>query len=167
MASIFNSVVDFLSEDGWKYTILEEEAQSNLLALTLTFRGNNGSWNCFCIVDEAKCWLRFYSMLHVTVPTEKRNAMAEFLSRANYGLMLGNFELDMTDGEVRFKSSIDCEGGQLTTKMIHNLLTANLITMDRYYHALMAVLYSDRTPESIHEEMARVEGTSTSEDEFS
>ena len=152
MGQIFNAVVDFLTDDGWKYTILEED--QDLLALTLSFKGKSGSWQCFSIVDEEKHWLRFYSILPVHVPEDKRADIIEFMTRANYGLMLGNYEMDMNDGEVRFKTSIDGEGGELTKPMIDNLLRSNLISMDRYFPGLMAVLYSDRTPADIYEDIA-------------
>lgn len=152
MGQIFNAVVDFLTDDGWKYTILEED--QDLLALTLSFKGHAGSWQCFAIVDEEKHWLRFYSILPVHVPEEKRPEATEFITRANYGLMLGNFEMDLADGEVRFKTSVDAEGGELTKPMIDNLLRSNLISMDRYFPGLMAVLYSDRAPAEIYDHIA-------------
>jgi hypothetical protein len=155
MGQIFNAVVDFLTDDGWKYTILEED--NDLLALTLSFKGRQGSWQCFAIVDEEKNWLRFYSILPVHVPEEKRYDMAEFITRANYGLMLGNFEMDFHDGEMRFKTSVDAEGGDLVKQMIDNLLRSNLVTMDRYFSGLMAVLYSERSATEIYEEMSDVE----------
>ncbi|HQR44383.1 MAG TPA: hypothetical protein PLX97_16920, partial [Gemmatales bacterium] len=65
-----------------------------------------------------------------------------------------NYEMDMNDGEVRFKTSIDAEGGELTKPMIDNLLRSNLISMDRYFPGLMAVLYSDRSPADIYEDIA-------------
>ncbi len=157
MGKIFNAVVEFLTEDGWKYTILEED--NELLALTLSFKGHRGSWQCFAIVDEGKHWLRFYSILPVHVPEEKRLDMAEFISRANYGLMLGNFEMDFHDGEVRFKTSIDAEGGELATLMIDNLLRSNLISMDRYFSGLMAILYSEKTPAEVYEDLGQAEAT--------
>lgn len=153
MGQIFNAVVDFLTEDEWKYTILEEDQE--LLALTLSFKGKHGSWQCFAIVDEEKHWLRFYSILPVHVSDDKRGEAAEFITRANYGMMLGNFEMDMTDGEVRFKTSVDAEGGELSRLMIDNLLRSNLISMDRYFPGMMAVLYSDRSPADIYQEVAR------------
>lgn len=155
MGQIFNAVVDFLTDDGWKYTILEED--QDLLALTLSFKGRNGSWQCFAIVDEEKHWLRFYSILPVHVADSKRPDATEFMTRANYGLMLGNFEMDLADGEVRFKTSIDAEGGELTKPMIDNLLRSNLISMDRYFPGLMAVLFSERSPEEIYEGIANNE----------
>lgn len=166
MGQIFNAVVDFLTDDGWKYTILEDD--SELLALTLSFKGHHGSWQCFTIVDEGKHWLRFYSILPVHVPEEKRLAMAEFITRANYGLMLGNYEMDMNDGEVRFKTSVDAEGGTLGPRMIDNMLRSNLITMDRYFTGLMAVIYGDRPPAEVFEEISeaeKVDGRSLGEDE--
>ena len=152
MGQIFNAVVDFLTDDGWKYTILEED--QDLLALTLSFKGRNGSWQCFAIVDEEKHWLRFYSILPVHVNEDKRTDITEFMTRANYGLMLGNFEMDLADGEVRFKTSVDAEGGQLTKPMIDNLLRSNLISMDRYFPGMMAVLYSERSPADVYEDIA-------------
>jgi hypothetical protein len=168
MGKIFNSVADFLTDDGWKYTILEDD--SDLLALNLSFKGHHGSWQCFAIVDEDKHWLRFYSILPIHVPDDKRLAMAEFITRANYGLMLGNFEMDLNDGEVRFKTSVDAEGGSMGPRMIDNLMRSNLITMDRYFLGLMGVLYSERTPAEIFEEIheaERVDDRSGTEDDES
>src|SRR5829696_3263734 len=43
-----------------------------------------------------------------------RTAMAVRLARINYGLVLGNFVIDLSDGEVRFKASIDFGGAEPT-----------------------------------------------------
>ena len=51
----------------------------------------------------------------IRVAEEQRQIVAELLARINYGLNIGNFELDMTDGEIRYKTSIDVEGGELTS----------------------------------------------------
>jgi len=42
----------------------------------------------------------------------------KFLTRANYGMMIGNFEMDFTDGEIRYKTSIDVEGDKLSSALI-------------------------------------------------
>ena len=54
-----------------------------------------------------------YAVWEERVAEAQRLAMSEFLHRANYGLVLGNFELDLGDGEVRFKVGIDVEGVRL------------------------------------------------------
>ncbi len=70
---------------------------------------------------------------------ERRAALAEFVTRANFGLVVGNFEMDMDDGEVRYKTSIDVEGDRLSTALLHQLVRVNLEMMDKYLPGLYAV----------------------------
>jgi hypothetical protein len=141
MGQLYTVVVDYLTEDGWNFRVAEDE-----VALQLGFRGRNSSWQCLCIIDEEKSFVRFYSMLPSVINEDQRLLVSEFVTRANYGLPIGNFELDFADGEVRYKTSIDIEGGELTPKMVENLLMSNLTTMDRYLPGLMRVLYGDKEP---------------------
>jgi hypothetical protein len=148
MGQLFEAVVDYLTEDDWKFNVVKDDT-----ALMLSFRGEAGSWQCFATVDEEKQWFTFYSILPSNVPEEKRVEIAEFITRANYGLVIGNFEMDYADGEVRYKTSVDVEGGELSPKMIENLMRANLMTMDRYFAGVMGVLYGDRDPAEAIAEM--------------
>jgi hypothetical protein len=148
MGQLFDAVVDYLTEDDWKFNVVKDDT-----ALMLSFRGETGSWQCFATVDEEKQWFTFYSILPSNVPEEKRAEIAEFVTRANYGLVIGNFEMDYEDGEVRYKTSVDVEGGELSPKMIENLMRANLMTMDRYFPGVMGVLYGDRDPAEAIAEM--------------
>jgi hypothetical protein len=141
MGQLFDAVVDYLTEDDWRFHVVKDDT-----ALMLPFRGECGSWQCFGTVDEEKQWFTFYSILPSNVPEEKRVEVAEYITRANYGLVIGNFEMDYADGEVRYKTSVDVEGGELTAKMIENVIRANVMTMDRYFPGLMGVLYGDRDP---------------------
>ncbi|HZT80848.1 MAG TPA: YbjN domain-containing protein [Gemmataceae bacterium] len=141
MGRVFNAVVDYLTEDDWKFTVLEGDG-----AFVLSFRGKAGSWQCFGRADEEKECFTFYSILPPHAPEDKRLKVAEFVTRANYGLIIGNFELDFRDGQVRYKTSIDIEGGELTHKMVENLIYANLTTMDDYFPGFMSVMYGDREP---------------------
>lgn len=88
------------------------------------------------------------------VPVDRRMLVAEFLMRANYGLRLGNFEMDLDDGEVRFKASVDVEGGELTDPMIYNLIRTAVGLSNRYHPGIMALCFSESTP---REEIYRIE----------
>ncbi len=148
MGRIFNAVVDYLTEDDWKFTVLEGDG-----ALVLSFRGKSGSWQCYGRADEEKECFSFYSILPPHAAEEKKPAVAEFITRANYGLIIGNFEMDFRDGQVRYKTSIDIEGGELTSKLIENVIYANLTTMDDYFPGLMSVMYGDKDPAEAIEEI--------------
>ena len=92
---------------------------------------------------------------------EDRSAVAEYLTRANYGLRIGNFELDYADGEVRYKSSLDFEGQTLTAELIRNAIYPAVHTMDRYLPGLLRVTFGGATP---HEAIEEVEGGRPLED---
>ncbi len=67
-------------------------------------------WSLYAVTFEETEQVAIYSAIPINVPEERRLAAAELITRANYGLRLGNFELDFSDGELRFKTSIDVEG---------------------------------------------------------
>jgi hypothetical protein len=155
MAGIFSRLIDFMEEEEWKYEILEGET-----VLRFHFKGSAGRLLCYADVEEEKDWLIFYSYLPVNAPADKMQAMAEFVTRANRGMRIGNFELDYEDGEIRYKTSIDIEGGELTNKMMDNLLRANLSTMNRYFPGMMELIYSDKSPKDL---VAKIEGAEDAE----
>ena len=66
--------------------------------------------------------------------------MATYLTLANYGLLVGNFEMNLDDGELRYKTSLDFEGlDELPLQLVRNLVAANVRTMERYLPGLAAV----------------------------
>lgn len=81
------------------------------------------------------------------VPANRRTLVSEFLTRANYGIILGNFEMDFTDGEIRYKTSYAFDDTFPTSKevFLRNLYTS-FNTMDRYLPGIMAVMYANLTP---------------------
>ena len=67
------------------------------------------------------------------------DAVCEYITRANYGLKIGNFELDRTDGEIRFK--IYCFVGEElpSAAILDTLVRLPVIELDRYGNGLLAV----------------------------
>lgn len=140
----------FLEDDGWHPQKLDE----NFLYRSM-FVGENGEVACFAQIRPDLQQFIFYVVLPVRVPEEARAAVGEFLTRANYGLRIGNFEMDFGDGEVRYKSSIDFEGVTLQLPLIRNVIYPAVQTMDRYLPGIMGVIYGGKTPENA---IAEVEG---------
>jgi hypothetical protein len=141
MGRIFDSVIEFLQEDNWRYEEIPGE-----LAIRFGFTGRNARFECFGRVNEDHEIFVFYTIVPIRVADEQRLLGAELMTRINYGLNIGNFELDMNDGEVRYKTSIDVEGGELTARMVETLLSVNISTADRYFPAFADVLHSNVTP---------------------
>lgn len=115
----------------------------------MNFSGEHGGWRCIAQALEEQQEFLFYSILDTKVPSDKREAVSEYLTRANYGLRIGNFEMDFSDGEVRYKTSIDVKGGQLTPSMAKVVVYANLQTMDKYLPGIMEVIYTEHRPKVV------------------
>lgn len=138
MSQIFEAVINFFKENNWLFFQMEQEP-----ALQMSFQGENGQWMCFVKVREEQEQLIFYSISPVKVPENKRLVMAEFLSRANFGLSIGNFELNFADGQIRYKTSIAAKGNGVNSALIGQLIFANLLTMDEYLPGIMSIIYTE------------------------
>ena len=136
MGRIFECVESFLKSDDWPYTLVEGQTIAKS-----SFQGKNGAFNLFAQAREEQDHLVFYAVLPVFTPEERRAEMTRFITRANSGMMIGNFELDLNDGEVRFKTSADLEDVPEFSLLLRNLLYANALTMDRYLTGLMRIIY--------------------------
>lgn len=144
----YAAVGAFLKEDGWHPQAMEEN-----YIYRAHFAGRNGEVTCFAQVRVDLEQFLFYVVMPMRVPADRRVAVAEFLTRANYGLRIGNFEMDFDDGEVRYKSSVDFEAAELTPTLIRNAIYPAVQTMDRYIPGVMTVIYGGKTPAEAVEEI--------------
>jgi len=131
---IYDLLVNYFTNQG----ILFAERPENLV-IHLSVQGENGKWNCYADAQEQQEQVLIYSIFPYRVPVENRLAMAEFLTRANYGLRLGCFEMDFTDGEIRFRTSLDVEGDRLHPLMLNTIVQINWSFMDKYFPGLIRV----------------------------
>lgn len=138
---ILHELIDFFKKDEWSINQIENQP-----IIQVSFQGENGSWNCSARAREQQQQAVFYSIFPVNIPENQRTSIAEFITRANAGTIIGNFELDFDDGEIRYKTSIDIEGDNLSFALIKNLVYANVSMMDEYFAGLMSVLYGNIEP---------------------
>jgi hypothetical protein len=153
MTDIFHQLIEFFEEDGWDF----QEAEG-MTILSMGFAGVHGKWLCYAQAREKEEQFVFYSVLPINVPESRMARMAEFLTRVNYGMVIGNFEMDYDDGEIRYKTSVDIEGAELSAALIRQIVYANLVITDRYLSGVMRVIYSDESPMDILESVELSEG---------
>jgi len=96
-----------------------------------------------------------YGVLPGSVDPEHRLDVGAFLAALNYGLSIGNFELDLDDGEVRFRSGIDVEGGELTVAMVRSLAASCVVNVDLYAPAIAAVGTGAMSPAEALDDVGR------------
>ena len=137
----FATLSEFLRDDGWHPQQLDDKT-----IFRVYFSGEHGDVRCYAQIRVDLEQFLFYVVAPVKAPEEMRAEVVEYLTRANFGLRIGNFELDYDDGEVRYKSSLDFEGETLTPGLIRNTMYPAVHTMDFYLPGLLGVMYGNKTP---------------------
>jgi hypothetical protein len=139
----FDALIEYLDAKNFNYSSYPEENR-----ISLTMSGYQANYRfAFRITHEGE-FLQLTAFYPFFVRNEKlRPSAAELLTRANYNLLLGNFEMDMKDGEIRFHVTHMIEDGGLTQSAIDKAYSATLFTMDRYFPALMQHIHAGYTPE--------------------
>ena len=141
MGALLDTLGAMLEEDGWKLLHIPGRA-----ALGSVARGRNGSWSCLGVELEEQQRLLFYSTYPVAIPAERRAAVTELITRLNYGTALGNFEMDLDDGEVRFRTSIEVREGPISRALLTPIVYENVATTDRYLPAFEHVVAGSASP---------------------
>lgn len=138
---IADAINRFLAEDDWHFLFDE---QRGMFKFGLSLKSRMKSINYLIDVKDDEYVVYAISPIGADHMDEKMmTSMADFICRANYGLKNGNFELDMRDGEIRYKSYVDCEGiirqhqpiqvpATLTKTAI--ILKMPLIVMEQHLH---------------------------------
>ena len=90
--------------------------------------------------------------MDVSIPVQVRDEkmrplVLESLMRANHRLALGNFNLDHSDGEIVYHIACPLGEAGLEDLIICKLFGTAMATTDRYFTALMRVMYAGHTPE--------------------
>ncbi|NEO84784.1 MAG: YbjN domain-containing protein [Spirulina sp. SIO3F2] len=139
--SLLAEAIAFFEAENWSYEQLKGQP-----ILRSLYQSNVGKWLCITQVDEINQVLTFYSIGQTAIVMEKRNAIAELLMTLNYGgVLLGNFELDFQDGELRYRTGIQVKGSQLKPALIKNVVYANVLAMEQYLPLIEAVAHGELT----------------------
>jgi hypothetical protein len=134
-ASLLGVVKAYLDREQWDYLPLPDKP-----GVAFRFAGSHHEWDCVTIADDATGMVVFYSISPQPAPSHRRSAVAEYITRANWAMPAGNFEMDYDDGDVRFKTSIDVDEAELTANLFDHVGEANIVAMNQYVGGLLAVI---------------------------
>ncbi|MEX1365269.1 MAG: YbjN domain-containing protein [Nannocystaceae bacterium] len=160
MSRIFEGISAYM-RDRFDAEDWEEDDEGDKTLAFLLEDDQDNEWDCAVLVDDRDERLVFYSTMLEPVAPDYRPAVMEFVTRANFALPVGNFELDLEDGEICFKTSLDLEGVELHDSMSRNLIDTNLMVMGVYFEALQSVMHGKAEPV---EAIAAVEDEQDEED---
>lgn len=136
---IVENIKEFLDSDDWKFEFNEEKGSFNF---GVTIDSNIKNIRYFLPVREDGYTV--YAVSPINADNHDKDVMremSEFICRANYGIRNGNFELDMRDGEIRYKVFVDCENITLSQEVIKNSIVIPSIMFERYSPGMIDIMF--------------------------
>lgn len=142
MAVTMTDVIRYLNHEEWHYELHEDK---NYVMMHMKLQSVE---NCACILSPVDTsTLLCYTVFPIKVPEERRVAVAEFLTRANYGLYHGNFEMDFSDGEVRYKTTgMAPQDESIDPDITGRMIRLAVMMLDRYALGILAVATANEEP---------------------
>lgn len=148
---LIDAVRDYLDKNDWNY---EFESAKNIIRCGV---------NLECKLQSVKVYVLFNEngFTVVVCPAMRaeessRNAVMEFITRANYGVRNGNFEMDIRDGEVRYKIYINAKGmDSMPEEIVEDSIMIPVMMFEKYGNGLAAVMLGFSDAET---EIKKIEG---------
>ena len=142
---IVDAVRDWLETNDWQY---EYNVERHVIKTSIKLK---------CKIKKARIYIDFmddYYLVYLVSPiggdVDDLGELLKYLTMVNYGLANGNFELDMADGEVRYKIYVSCRDlAELPEAIIASSIYVGCAMMDRYGNgiAALALGFSDAATE--------------------
>lgn len=117
--------------------------------MRVAFQGENGRFLGFVRAGDAAGVIALYTLCPIEVPADRMSHALELVARLNSTSVLGNLELDVDAGTMRYKTSIDVEGVQhadALEDLVANLVWSNVASLDRMLPAITAVVVKGARP---------------------
>lgn len=148
-AEIAEAIRSLLEEDGFSFFFDEEKGMFKFKMRV----PRKVSDLVFLIPVESNDYI-VYTYCPFGVDHEDKqtmNAMKEFLTDVNFGIKNGNIEFDLNDGEIRYKTFVDCEDQIPGQEVIRESIKSSIRVFGRYGLAMADVCLGRLTPEEAME----------------
>jgi hypothetical protein len=120
---------ELVDEAVWRLPVIDEDGSETKFT---------GLLAAYPDVETVVVWAVFPSQM----PEHRRDEVARYLIGVNYELAVGAFEMDLSDGEVRFRVGVPIGDMSFDSDALHGLLLACFHGMAEQYLALETLLRS-------------------------
>ena len=124
---IFGTLVAMLDERDWNYEKLEDD-----LVIKSGIKGDDLPIEFIVIVNPKNEVVQFISKLLFNMPEDKRVDGAIAVCVANYGLVDGSFDYDISDGEIRYRLTSSYRESILGKDLFEYMIMVAAGTVDNY-----------------------------------
>lgn len=120
--------------------------RENAREMTATIDGSWNSYHLWYRWEEPMALLLFKCTVEMHLSPENSTKLYPLLARANEKLWLGHFELDHEQGDIVYRRNVMLDyAAYLNAEKVESLLDIAVTELDRFYPAIQAVLWQDKT----------------------
>ena len=137
MNNLTSLVQELLSEHGYRL-IQGKQAEDILLS---RIRLETGLFELVIETDSDPREVNIFLYLPNNVPEAKRLQVMEYLTRINWHLPMGHFEMDLDDGQVRFVVSQLVNDGHLPAEPTLTLMRNALDRVETFFPGILRIVH--------------------------
>lgn len=151
---IVNYLKQYFDEQQWHYNHYRPKSSDSdnnnndsQQSHYLSFRMRNKKLDCGYLfrVQEHNNLLAVYGILPFLIPESHQSAAMLLITQINYDMLIGNLEMDINDGEIRYKNAIDVEAVGMDESTIEHLLQS-VIAMTTVTYEIFSELVNNQNP---------------------
>ena len=143
---IVDALRDWLDNDDWHY---EYDAKNHVIRAGVTLDCKLRNARVFIPVREEGSYI-VNIVSPISGDPKNIDELVKYVAMANYGLVNGNFDIDVKDGGLRYKTYVNCRGlEKLPDEIIKDSIFAGWCLMEQYGDgiAALAMGFSDAEAE--------------------
>lgn len=144
-------IIDYLKlyfrSKHWHYTHYKPRISDAEQSHYLSLRMRNRKIDCGYLfrVQEKERLLAVYGILPFLIPESHQSAAMLLMTQLNYDMVVGNLEMDVSDGEIRYKNALDVEVLGLDDDIIEHLLQS-VVAMTTVAYEVFSDLLNTQEP---------------------
>ncbi len=126
-SKVYNDLCTHLTACGWKYTRHDDDK-----VITLNMRGDDLPIEMILSVREKPQVVSLFAPIRPKAPEDKRIDAAVAVNVANYGIIFGSFDYDISGGDIRWRAVLPYCNTDITKEQIEYLVMVSATTIDKY-----------------------------------
>ena len=144
---IVDCLKQYFNDKQWHYTHYRPKTNDSQQSHHLSLRMRHKQIDCGYLfrVQEKNKLLAIYGILPFLIPESHQSAALLLITQINYDMLIGNLEMDVNDGEIRYKNAIDVEAVGIDNEIIEHLLQS-VVAMTTVANELFGNLVNNQDP---------------------
>lgn len=142
-------VVEYLDSQGLHYRPLGDDG--NAFEFGMNIHGKLQSVREVVVAADTE--IQAFAVSPISADEKARANVAEFITRVNYSMKIGKFEMDYDDGMVRYYCCLPCTEGEPSMSDVERVIDIPFIVMKRYGDGLVKNMMGFGNPKADIEEI--------------